>query len=80
MIANVLAVNRKREKDLKERKNEELRQYAEERGVKLYEIAYAMHRSYDWLMRRIRLPMTEPQCGEIRRVIDEIVQERNGNE
>ena len=61
---------------MKDRQNEEVRRYAETRGVRLYQIAFAMGRSYDWLMRKVRLPMSDEETKVLIQTIDEIVRER----
>lgn len=60
----------------KTRVNETLREYAEERKVPLYLVAYHMGRSCDWMTRKIRLPLPDDEIEEFKSIIDEIVEQR----
>ena len=57
---------------MRKKANLELRQYAEQKDVKFYEIANEMKKSYDWFSRKIRLPLTEEETAEMKAVIDSI--------
>ena len=63
-----------------EKANAEIRKTAQEMGVRLWEIAEKMGRSYSWITQKIRIELSEKEKNEMLAVIDAIAKERENAE